>query len=337
MTGTDRVCLMNDDADRLLESCAVSHVTLEETSFGARDFSANADVVKRAVEHWDGASHGQINVLVGDWHERRINAAVTTHYVVEPLPPGSILHVQDELYTVSAKCNLLMQAKELHLVDLCKILGRYWGTFSNLRDPERPDAIVERSCLATEHELLEYLPQVKKTQGHATLQEATRFTCKNAASPQEVNLQLALCLPASCNGFALCKPEMNHVVKLEETERDFYDAEYIKIDLYWPRARFGLEYLGEKEHESSLLPDVARWYAAKKKGIDLWFVTKEQLYDARALDFVAREVARRTGKKIVSRTWPRLEEIESLIGALSGSRILKPSDELRTRPLRQRR
>ena len=337
MIGTNRVCLTNNDADRLLESCAVSHSVLEETSLGARDFSANADIAKHVVERWGGTSRSQINVLVGDWRDRRKNAAVTTHHVVEPLPPGSILHVEDELYTVSAKCNLLMQAREIHLVDLCKMLGRYCGTFSNIRDPERPDAIVERSRLVTEQELLEYLSQVKKTQGRAVLREAMRYTCENAASPQEVNLQLALCLPASCNGFALCKPEMNYEVKLEESERVYYDAAQIKIDLYWPQARFGLEYLGEKEHENSLLPDVARWFAAKKKGIELWFVTKKQLYDAQALDFIAREVARRTGKRVVSRTWPREKEIESLMSALSGSRILKPTDELRTRPLRKRR
>ena len=336
MIGTGKVCLTGIDADNILEGSAVSGLTLEETSLGAKDFSANADDARNVIERLDGPRGNQINVLVGDWRDRRTNNAVITHNVIESLPAGSILHVKDELYTASANCNLLLQARELHLVNLCKMLGRYWGTFSNLKDAEGSDVIVKRLPLTTEQKLLEYLEAVKKAHGHVALGKAMRYTCENAASPQEVNLQLALCLPASCNGFALCKPEMNYKVKLEEDDRVFYNASHIKIDLYWPSAHFGLEYMGEKEHEDKLLEDVARWYAAKSKGIDLWFVTKDQLSDARALDFIAREVARRTEKRIVSRTWPKEGEVEALIDVLSDRRIPKPNEELRSRPIRRR-
>ena len=337
MVGTDRVCLTGIDADSILEYCAVSNIELEKSSLGAGDFSANADVALRAVEHLNNTRLDQVNVLVGDWRDRRNSEVVAAHHVAEPLPAGSIMHVREELYTVSANCNLLLQASELHLVSLCKMLGRYWGTFSSMKSPDNPNAVVERAPLTTEQRLLEYLQLVEKIHGRQALGEAIRFTCENAASQQEVNLQLALCLPASCNGFALCKPEMNYEVKLEENDRVFSGADHIKIDLYWPSAHFGLEYMGEKEHKGKLLSDVSRWYAAKQKGIDLWFVTKEQLYNAKALDFIARKVARRTRKKINAQTWPNTEEVKALVEVLRGSRMLKPSESLRSRPLRKRR
>lgn len=332
----NRICLTHGTADRLLEALTVSGAELEPADLQARDFTPSVGVMREGLRELCGTEENLINVLVGVDKDYRDGPDTMCQRFYGELPPGSVLHVEEGIYVASPCFNLLLEARELHLVNLCCMLGRYLGTFSIATSGGDADEIVQRASLVREDELSSYLSHFKSTAGTRALRDALRFTCENAASPQEVNLQLALCLPPSCNGFALRKPVMNYPIKLEGKDRRFYDADHICIDLYWPEAGFGLEYQGEKEHKDRMVQDISRWYAALQKGIELWFVTKEQLGDAVQMDFIAREVARRTKKRINEQTWPTIDELQRLLDVLRSGKWLNPNEKLRTRRLRRR-
>ncbi len=333
----NRICLTHGTADRLLEELSVSGAELHPSSLQAHDFTPHVGMMREGLDELLGAGEDLVNVLVGVGKDYRSRSDVACHRFYGELPPGSILHVEEGIYAASPYLNLLLEARDLHLVNLCCMLGRYLGTFSSVKPEGDSDEIVKRAPLVHVDELSRYLSRFKSTAGTGSLREALRFTCENAASPQEVNLQLALCLPPSCNGFALKKPIMNYPIKLNGSDRRFYDADHIRIDLCWPEARFGLEYQGEKEHKDKMIQDIARWYAARNKGIELWFVTKEQLGDAAQMNFIAREVARRTRKRVNEWTWPTTDEVQQLLDVLKSGKWLNPGDRLRTRELRGRR
>lgn len=328
-----KICLIHNNADELLEMNAMKGVKLEPSSVQVNEFSGDTAIIRETLQGLYGASDERLNVLVGDASNRGTEH-VSYRTFAGDLPEGSILRVSEGVYVASPEFNLLLQAKELHPVRLCQLLGRYWGTFAYGTDENGAKCLVEREPLSSEEKLASYLAGVGRVEGIRALRNAMRYACENAASPQEVNLQLALCLPATCNGYALRKPIMNYEVTLDEVERELYDKDSIRIDLHWPGADLGLEFLGKKEHEGKMMEDIARWYAARHFGEELWFVTKEQLYKAIALDFIAKKVARRTRKKVVEGTWPTLSQAQLLLDVLSGKINPKPEERLRKERLR---
>ena len=330
--GTTRICLTHGSADRLLEHCAVTGVELEPSELCPQDFRADASLAHEVLDGLYGTSTEWLNLLVGHQRDRRNSASVSSFCFEGRLPPKSILRYDEGVYVASPNFNLLLQSSQLHLVQLAQMLGRYWGTYSS--EVDRDGFPIERAPLTTELELAHYLRGLKGLHGLTRLREAMRHTCASAASPQEVNLQLLLCLPPACNGYALRKPTMNRKIDLGARAQAFYPVESIRVDLCWKEEGFGLEYLGEKEHAGRVVEDVSRWYAAREKGIELWYVTKAQLQDACAMNVIAREVARRTGKRVMERTWPTIGETQDLIDVLVRARNIGPIDRLRTRALR---
>lgn len=327
-----RICLTHGSADKLLERCAVTGVELEPCDLCPQDFRADTAFASDVLANQHGATKDWLNLLVGRQCDRRDSSTVSSHCYEGRVSPGSILHYGEGVYVASPNFNLLLQSADLHVVQLAQLLGRYWGTFST--EVDKDGFLLERAPLTSEVELSHYLAGIRGVHGVGNLRSALKYTCEHAASPQEVNLQLILCLPYACNGFALPKPQMNHRIDLEREERAFYDASHIRIDLYWPKARFGLEYLGEKEHRGRMIEDVSRWYAAHKGKVELWPVTKAQLQDPVAMNFIARKVATRVHRKPSESAWPTLDETELLIGVLFGGAMPNSNKKLRVRPIR---
>ena len=327
-----RICLTHNSADKLLELCAVTGVELEPCDLCPQDFQADAAFAKDLLAVISASTKEWLNLLVGRQCDRRDSVSVSSHCYEGRVPPGSILRYDEGVYVASPDFNLLLQSADLHVVQLAQLLGRYWGTFST--EVDRDGFLLERAPLTGEMDLMQYLADVKGVHGVGNLRSAAKYVCERAASPQEVNLQLILCLPYACNGFALPKPQMNYRIDLECEERAFYDASHIRIDLYWPKARFGLEYLGEKEHHGKMIEDVSRWYAARKGKVELWPVTKAQLSDPVAMNFIARKVAARVRKKPSALHWPTLSEVQLLIDVLGGKGGVRRGERLRRRSLR---
>lgn len=316
------ICLCYSTADKVLEQLAKEKHELEPVS-GSKlfEFTANSDEAREVLGKYLDGRELPVELLVGKKNERRANKTVVTHFYSGNLPDGAILRIDESLYIVSPEYCLLEHALELNLVNLCMMLGRYLATKTPDKDDMGKAYLRDREPLTSQEDLYAFIAAMKGHHGVAALRAALRWTAEGAASPQETNLQLALTLPSSYGGFGLRMPQMNYEVELEGKALALYsDHESIRIDLAWPESGMGLEYQG-REHGETLGEDYARCLAAHDRHYELWYVAKEQLSDPVQMDYIARLVARRTGKSINEDTWPTQSEVSWLLSVLGGQTI----------------
>lgn len=338
------ICLSHKSADLFLEHLAHEGKDLDnvlEPASGAiaRGLTANATDTRELLgDSW--SAYLPLDILVSKPALRRGSAEVNAHLWAGPLPDGSIKRYSEGLYVVSPEFCLLLQAHELHLVNLCQMLGRFLATASPLVRADTEKKLESRSPLTTLSRLEDFLAQMPSTSGTRRLREAMRYTLPGAASPQETNLQLAFALPYAYYGFGFKHLELNHCVELSGEARSLHEAEHIYVDLYFgkPRARkdrdasalraFGLEYQGEDSHQDPSR-DASRFLAAHAEGVDLWYVANDQLKSPDQLDYIAREAALRIGKKINPLTWPTRADLGALLDILNGKTIPHPTGHQR--------
>jgi len=312
------ICLCHQSADQALELLAQKKELTEPASTAIIEgLKSGRDEVLSACNDMPSITL-PIHVLIGDSANTKSEQCIKTHLWKGGFPDGAIKRISDELYVASPELCLVQQANGLSFVRLCQMLGRYLGTFSPSK--ESVFGFVERQPLTTEEELSNFIRTLSIKRPAGIVRQAMRWTCPSSASPQEVNLQLALSLPPTYHGFALPCPHMNYEVGLEGIAKEFcMPDKTIRIDLCWPDFGIGLEYQGEY-HESQIGKDYARNLAANHMGYQLWYLANEQLVDAKQLEYIARIVARKVRKKINPKTWPTTDEVQKLLDVLSGAR-----------------
>ncbi|MBR3234967.1 MAG: hypothetical protein IKG11_05055 [Atopobiaceae bacterium] len=330
------ICLCNASADKALELFAHKGIEMEPVSSSCvTQFRADFEGVWIPSYLADVFSDG-IEVLVGDGGAPRENDMVVCHRWTGRLPEGALLRAPNTmgLYVSSPAFCLMQQASELHMINLCMMLGRYLATKSPTMGKNGQDVLEDRLPLIKEDDLYRFVKGASGARGVGQLREALRWTCAGAASPQEINLQLALSLPPSYYGFGLALPQMNYSVPLDEYAKKFYARKECRIDLCWPERFFGLEYLG-KDHEKQIEDDCSRHYALCTEGYELLYVTNGQLSSAVQMDYIARWVARKTRKHVREEVWPSINEVQRLLDIL-GKKVTPRQDE-RKRHTRQKK
>ena len=312
------LCLSNKTADTILRNLRREGAKLEPASSSViHDFKPDLSDARDVASAYGVATNESVSVLVGSQGLRRKSPYATTHLFDGQPPEGSFLHLNDDVYLPSPCFCLLLQARELHLVELCQMLGFYMGTEQIEREADGRLWKETLPPLVNEEELSLYLQSAKGARGVSVLGNALRWTCAGAASPKETDLQLALTLPRSYGGFGLKQPIMNYEVNLGETARRLCPKGSCRIDLAWKKRRFGLEFQG-KEHGKQLGADYARIYALDTEHWEILFVANEQLLDAEQMRYIASLVARKTGQS-PRRIENRAErEIQWLLDVLSG-------------------
>ena len=340
------ICLSHRSADVFLEHLAhkggAPDNLLQPASGSAlAAFTSNIEEARSLLGE-DLNELRPVDLLVGNPNAMRSGDEVSAHLWTGNLPDGFIKQYREGIYVVSPELCLLQQTNELHLVNLCQMLGRFMATASPVKADDGAYKLKERSPIISKTELEDRLMELGKVRGVRALREALRYTLPGAASPQETNLQLAMTLPYAYYGFGFKNLELNHQIALGETAQELCNKSHLYIDLYFgkPRARkgedpdairaFGLEYQGEDFHQDPS-SDASRFLAAHLEGVDLWYVAKAQLDDAKQLDYIAREAARRIRRRCVESTWPEQEELEILLDILNGKKVPHPGECRRKR------
>lgn len=312
------LCLSNKTADIILRNLRRKGAALEPASSSViHDLRPDLSDA-RDVAHAHGiATNDSISVLVGSQGLRRKSPYATTHLFDGQPPEGSFLRLDDGVFLPSPCFCLLLQARELHLIELCQMLGFYMGTEQIEIEANGETKKVTLSPLVNEEELSLYLQSARGVRGIAALGDALRWTCAGAASPKETDLQLALTLPWSYGGFGLKQPIMNYKIDLHGEAKRLYPHDSCRIDLAWKESSFGLEFQG-KEHGKQLGADYARMYALDKELWEILFVANEQLLDAAQMRYIASFVAsktRQSPRRIENRSD---KEVQWLLDVLSG-------------------
>lgn len=323
------ICLSNRTADLALRELRRRGIQLDTASSQLiRDCTPSAGEVVSVADELGIITSDSLEVLVGSQENRRTTGKLTTHLWTVTPPEGSFYALGDGAYLPTPCFCLLQQARELHLIQLCQMLGYYLGTEQIVRVKNGVTRKVALPPLTTEEELTHYLQSAKGIKGVLALREALRYTCANAASPQETNLQLMLTLPIAYYGFGLKPPIMNYEVELHALARTLYPHEKCYIDLCWPDAKRGLEYQGE-EHKDQLGADYARFLAIDAEGHSVRYLAKEQLQSPAQMQYIARYIAEGIGSRTDRSSWPLEADTQRLIDIISGKAAPKKGERRR--------
>lgn len=323
-------CLCNLSADTILELIALKGLDVSLASPDPSSFVPDYNLVRDVLGTYADMLQRPIEFLVNNARNRRRLPGTACHVWTTPLPPNSVLSLGEGLYVCSPEFTLLQQASQLHQANLCQMLGRYLGIWSPINTEQgTPEKRAPLTCFES---LNGFLTGANHSRGKGNLKLAMAYTCDGAASAPETSLQLALSLPPELHGLFIPQPTMNYEIGLSSQAQRLYPHETIRIDLCWPRKKFGLEYQGD-EHGARLGADYARWYATRAEGYELWYLAKEQLGDAEQMSHIGREVAKRIGHEINEDLWPTTSELQGLLDVLTHRRHLGPLgyDELRRR------
>lgn len=158
----------------------------------------------------------------------------------------------------------------------------------------------KRDPLTDTESLMRFLHGLHRVPGANAARRATAFVLDGSMSPMETSSVLYLCLPASLGGYGLPLPQMNAVVPVSAKDRAYVGKSYYQCDLYWPEARFAIEYDSNVHHTGAarIADDASRRTDLAYLGIEVATLTQGQVSDRRELDRIARLLAKRLGKRL---------------------------------------
>lgn len=230
---------------------------------------------------------------------RSQSARVRAHVTNRTLPDGSLIRLTEHILIASPELAFAQVAAGYSFgklimagCELCstyRILGDHG---ESLPEPER------RPQLTSVAAVRKCLDKFGLT-ATAKAVRALRYVFDDAASPMEAKTALLLSLPQHWGGYSLPRPVLNARFYLSSEALRLYPCDPCRLDLYWEDCRFDVEYDGGPSHETRAhAEDVARAAALTHDGVDVFVVAKQQVYNSKAFEAVARIIADRLGSTI---------------------------------------
>lgn len=264
-----------------------------------------------------------IDIVVPSLEDRRPSKNLRPH-VWGKIPSSSFVKVTNGIYVSTPEFCFVQLARSLSAPKLISIGFELTGRYSI--DPRFENGLrTDMLARTTVSKLKQYIERCGKTRGTGPARKAANYLIGNSASPMETNLAMLLCLPSSQGGFGLPKPELNMEVKAPD-HRPYGSLTYLsgrnkgsyrmnlpdqlegarsptrkfRLDLYWPKHRFALEYDSDTFHANAqkLHADSERRTALEGLGINVVSVTSRQVYNEAEFELLARTTAQHLGKRI---------------------------------------
>ena len=228
-----------------------------------------------------------VDVLVPGKAEIRRVKGFRHHSAGGRLPDGALVDAGGGVLVCSAPLLFVQLSEGKSLIECIKLGFFLCGTYSP--EPSAPSGTVERHPLAVKDELEKALDEMKHLRGASNAAAAMRWVLDGAASPMEVELALPFFLPPKLGGRYLEKPAMNYPIPLSAKGRRILGKEAVRIDVYWPDQKVGLEYDSKSNHGrlEEHGNDQARALVLRSMGIHIESVTKQQVDDRRQIDILA--------------------------------------------------
>lgn len=216
----------------------------------------------------------RIDLICAPDHQRHHSSNVVPHCWTAPLPPGSFLHLSDDVRVSSVEFVFLQMAGMLSFVDLVLLGYSICGTYQPA-DIER--GFIHRPPLTSVDRLRRYLRNVAPgTRGLKKALRALDYIVDGSNSPMETRSVMQLVLPASLGGFGLSHPQMNQRIDFGSQAQKVSKLPYCIADAVWPKAKYVLEYLGLDYHDDAGR-DVGRSMGLTCEGFVVQEVTSEQV------------------------------------------------------------
>lgn len=238
------------------------------------------------------------HVVVADANDRSQAAGLACHVRSGGFPAGTFVRVEEGLYVESPEESFLRAAAELSLAALVRFGLLLCGSYVHEKDG---DGFRKRlnGPLTTVEALRRRVEKGRGERGFNKAARALRFVANGSASPMETILCMALCLSRMLGGYGFELPLLNHWIDAGPA-RGLLGRDHFECDLYWPRCKTAIEYDSREFHEGAEAEtrDSARRSGLLIRDVLVITVTKDQFFDARKLDEVARALAKRMGKRL---------------------------------------
>jgi len=260
------------------------------------------------------------DVLVPRARDFRQVEGTKCHLCKQDLPAKSFMRLGDNVYIASPALCFVQRAAEYTLAQTVALGSRLCGTFA--LDDSSPSGIRQRDPLITLEDLCTYVGNCPSIPGIVRARRAVSLIHEGSASPMETVAQMTFCYPRRLRGLGLPRPHMNYKKTVSQMASGFIDSEFIRIDIYWPDAAFGLEYQGEYAHSSveKIASDISRQLAAERMGIELQMLTIEQLRNEKQKLMIANKIANRLGvtldadEKLLEGNKELVNELTTMLG-----------------------
>ena len=242
---------------------------------------------------------GRVHVLSLGSTTLRGSKSHTVHIWSSAVPEGSFYYLKDNVCVLAPSFMFLMAATLLNDVQLiafgCELCGLYGFDESDKRGFRKRTV----PLLTVEH-LQRYLSGAKGCRGYRKAIAALPHVVDNSASPMETFDAMALCLPYRLGGYGLEKPLMNCEVPLSSRAARIAKRRKCYLDMGYTEKGLDVEHQGKLDHSSleDQASDRARVNALKEMGYEVIELTKDQVDDLYAFEFIVQRIAGILGKRI---------------------------------------
>ena len=254
------------------------------------------------------------DILVPNANFRRGSARVAPHVWSSSYPDGSFYKI-GEAYVSSPEFLFLQMASQLSIVQLaalgCELCGTYVLLPQGVKHPGSLDELPKRaSSLSSLEALTAFVRAAKGSRGKSKALRALNYVVDGSRSPMETMTCLLLCLSPMLGGYGLPLPKMNEVIELDEEGRKIARRRHCEGDLCWRAGKLDIEYHGEVHvGKLQMKSDVGRTLGIEHMDWKVITVTSPQVLDIDQFEVVAKEAAKRLGRRlhprIVGRTLAR--------------------------------
>ena len=206
---------------------------------------------------------------------------------------GSLIHCDRAVYVVSPEIALSQIASRFSIGELVEIGTNLCADYYLGMDAS---FLHRRPCPITTPLRIQTMLARSELNGAARALRASAFIHAQSASPMETKVATLLGLPMRYGGYGFSGFEMNYRIDLGKAANTS-GRTFCKIDLAFPKSKVGIEYDGLDYH-CNIIADRKRYNTLETLGWKLIAIDKQQLFDAKAFDAVASQIARMIKRRI---------------------------------------
>lgn len=237
-----------------------------------------------------------VQALVSEVTARTRTPNIISH-VWPDLPDRSVVAADEGFFVSTPEFCFVQMASRFTVVQLIQLGYELCGTYAVVHEGLAQKREAPITTVAKLRAFLEANPNMR---GCKNARRALSFALDGSASPMESILTMLLCLPYRLGGYGLEWPELNYHIGVPSGMRKMADRSYCKADLCWPAKRLCLEYDSELHHADAERreSDARRRSTLTALDYTVVTVTPGQVMDSGALNRLAHQVAKLTGRRL---------------------------------------
>lgn len=235
----------------------------------------------------------KLDVMVRRDCDRRSGRGVNAHVWRSPLPPNSLIKLEQGIYVTDVPLTVQQIARQSDEKALVEYLMELCGKYT--LPPDGGDFAV-RPPLMTLDEVKVWTKLVEGQHGANKLRRALPLVRAGARSPMETAFFMMMLMPKRLGGLGMGDLELAHRIDVMGEARALTRRFYFECDAFSTSLLIDFEYNGIlHELEKQLEIDVERVNALEAMGYSVMVITRHAFFDREAFLRLMRAIERRAG------------------------------------------